>query len=479
MIRSAYPLLGVFLAFMPAAAWLEPATSLPPHALSGGAHSVADDSPAAYSHPIPSLDAKQQELFALGHQMFTNRWAFFWFENALFGRGPTSNAQACTTCHEANGRGLAPGTPVPVRQADGESRDHHIAVPFEPAPNLVIRISIQGNDAYGGPRPHPYYGDQLQTFGVKGVVKTEGQFRVDWREMPATLADGEIVPLRSPRITLTDLAYGPLGEGAMFGGRLPPPLIGMGLLEAIPEAAILALEAKAPDDGIRGHANRVWDESQKKTVLGRFGSKANHGSLREQVAAAFLNDIGLSSPVYPEQNCPDIQTYCKEQMVAGRPEITTLRLAGTELYLRALSVPARRNVDDPKVVRGEQLFAQARCTACHVPEFKTGEYPPLPQLANQTIRPYTDLLVHDMGEDLADGRPDYLAGGREWRTPPLWGIGLSETVNSAGAFLHDGRARNFTEAILWHGGEAEIAKEAFRRLPKQDRESLVLFLGSL
>ena len=161
----------------------------------------------------------------------------------------------------------------------------------------------------------------------------------------------------------------------------------------------------------------------------------------EQVAAAFINDIGLSSPVYPDQNCPDIQMYCKEQMVAGKPEITALRLAATETYVRALSVPARRNLDDPKVTRGEQVFGEVHCVACHVPELRTGEYPPLPQLANQTIHPYTDLLVHDMGADLADGRPDYLAGGSEWRTPPLWGIGLSEKVNGAGAFLHDGRAQ--------------------------------------
>ena len=479
MIRIALLLPGIVLALLPAEAWLEPAQTLPPQALSGGSHSVADEGSSAYSHPIPTLDARQQELFALGHQMFTNRWAFFWFENALFGRGPTSNAQACTTCHDGNGRGLAPGTPLAARKADGEGRDHHIAVPFEPAPNLVIRVSIPGQDAHGGPKPHPYYGDQLQTFGVKGVVKTEGQFLVEWREKPITLADGETVHLREPRITLTDLAYGPLGENAMFGARLPPPLIGMGLLEAIPEAAILALQAKAPVEGIRGHANRVWDESQKKTVMGRFGSKANHGSVREQVAAAFINDIGLSSHVYPDQNCPDIQMYCKEQMVAGRPEITALRLAGTELYVRALMVPARRNVDDPKVMRGEQLFAEARCPTCHVPEFRTGEYPPLPQLAHQTIHPYTDLLVHDMGPELADGRPDYLAGGSEWRTPPLWGIGLSEKVNGAGAFLHDGRARNFTEAILWHGGEADISRERFRKLSKEDREALVAFLASL
>ncbi len=279
--------------------------------------------------------------------------------------------------------------------------------------------------------------------------------------------------------TLIDLAYSPLGEGAMFGGRLPPPLIGIGLLEAVPEADILALEARAPIEGIRGKANRVWDASQKRVTLGRFGSKANHGSLREQIAAAFINDIGLSSPVYPDQNCPDIQIYCKEQMTGGSPEITEIRLAATELYLRALRVPARRQVDHPAVVRGEQLFSEARCAVCHVPEHRTGPSPPLPALSNQTIRPYTDLLVHNMGPELADGRPDFLAGGSEWRTPPLWGIGLSEKVNGAGAFLHDGRARNFTEAVLWHAGEAEISRAAFRKLAKKDREALIAFLQSL
>jgi len=479
MPRIAPLVLTGMLMLVPAAGRLQPTLELPPQALSGGMLSIADDAVAAYSLPIPSLDAKQAELFALGHKMFTNRWAFFWFENAEFGRGPTSNAQACTTCHARNGRGLAPGTALSVREPDGEFRDHHITVPFEPAPNAVIRISVSGQDAHGGPKPHPFYGDQLQVFGVKGVVKTEGQFRVEWRERQVRFEDGESVSLRTPVITLSGLAYGPLGEGAMFGARLAPPLIGIGLLEAIPEAAIIALESKPPVEGIRGHANRVWDESQGRTVLGRFGLKANHGSVREQVAAAFINDIGLSSPVYPDQNCPDIQMVCKEQMVAGKPEITALRLAATETYVRALSVPARRNLDDPKVTRGEQVFGEVHCVACHVPELRTGEYPPLPQLANQTIHPYTDLLVHDMGADLADGRPDYLAGGSEWRTPPLWGIGLSEKVNGAGAFLHDGRARNFTEAILWHGGESKVSREACRKLPKTDREALVAFLQSL
>jgi len=467
------------LAFAPAAAWLQPAAELPQRARSGGQLTVADESQSAYAHPAPVLDGKQQELFALGHQMFSNRWAFFWFENAEFGRGPTSNAQACTACHTNNGRGLTTGTPSPANGVGGAARDHHISVPFEPAPNLVVRISIAGEDAHGGPKPHPHYGDQLQVFGVKGVIPAEGKFDVQWREHTVTLDDGEQVALRAPVLSISDLAYGPLGTDAMTGLRLAPALIGVGLLEAIPEETIVQLAGRAPVAGIHGKVNRVWDESQGKTVLGRFGLKANHGSLREQVAAAFINDIGLSSPVYPEQNCPSIQSGCKEQMTAGKPEITPLRLAATELYLRALLVPARRHTDDPQVRRGERIFADAHCAVCHVPELKTGEYAPMPQLAGQTVQPFTDLLVHDMGEGLADGRPDYLAGRSDWRTAPLWGIGLSRTVNGAGGFLHDGRARNFTEAILWHGGEAQVSQEVFRQLPRADRAALIAFLQSL
>jgi CxxC motif-containing protein (DUF1111 family) len=463
------------LALVPSAGWLEPLPDAP-DPRSGGRLSVPDVSESAYSLPADVLDDKQRELFALGHKMFNNRWAFFWFENAEFGRGPTSNAQACTTCHTRNGRGSMAGTP---RGVDGVARDHHITVPFEAAPNLVVRISVKGEDARGGPKPHAAYGDQLQVFGVTGVLPAEGKFQVAWSEHTVALADGEQVQLRTPVLTLSDLAYGPLGADAMAALRLAPPLIGLGLLEAVPEDSILQLAARAPVAGIRGRVNRVWDESQGKTVIGRFGLKANHGSLREQAAAAFINDIGLSNPVYPDQNCPPIQRGCEELMTAGKPEITALRLAATELYLRALSVPMRRDIDDPRVRRGEQLFAEAHCAVCHVPEMKTGVFPALPQLSGQTIHAYTDLLLHDMGAGLADGRPDFQASGSEWRTPPLWGIGLSQTVNGADAFLHDGRARNFLEAILWHGGEAEASREAFRQLRRKDREALVAFLESL
>jgi CxxC motif-containing protein (DUF1111 family) len=478
--RTAAQLLIGSLCLAPALAWLEPPAGATAAALSSGALSVADTSEFAYAHALTGLDAQQGELFALGRRMFNNRWAFFWFENAEFGRGPTSNAQSCSICHANNGRGVAPGTPQrPPANAKGEPRDHHIPVPYEAALNLVVRLSLKEPGPNGAPQPHPHYGEQLQNFGVKGVVAPEGQIEVEWRERGVTLPDGEQVSLRAPLITFKQLAYGPLGENTLTGARLAPPLVGLGLLEAVPEQTILALAERAPIDGIRGRANRVWDESQGKLMLGRFGLKANHGSLREQIAAAFIGDLGLSSPVYREQNCPPIQDGCKEQMTAGDPEITALRLAATELYVRALAVPMRRNIDDAQVKRGERLFEAAHCAACHVPELKTGEFPPMPQLAQQTIHPYTDLLLHDMGEELSDDRPDFAASGSQWRTPPLWGIGLSETVNGAGAFLHDGRARNFTEAILWHGGEAAVAREAFSELEREDRAALLAFLQSL
>ena len=446
--------------------------------LSGGALTVNDATATAYSHPAANLTAEQTELFALGHQMFHNRWAFFWFENAIFGRGPTSNAQACTTCHDGNGRGMAPGDAA-VTQPDGEHLDQNITVPFEPAPNAVIRVSLPGTDQHNGPRFHPHYGDQLQIFGVKGVVPAEASFEVRWQHHLVTLQDGTEVQLREPELHISDLAFGPLGEGAMTGLRRSPPVFGLGLLEAVPQSTIDELAARAKPDGIAGRVNYVWDPETQQTVAGRFGLKANHPSLREQIAVAFFNDIGLSSPLFPDQNCPEIQASCEEQMLFATPEITPLRLAGTELYLRALAVPARRNIDDPQVKRGEAIFESARCAICHVPELRTGEFEAFPQAANQRIQPYTDLLVHDMGEGLADNRPDYLASGRDWRTPPLWGIGLSKTVNSAHNFLHDGRARTFEEAILWHGGEAQVSRDTYANLDKGDRDALIAFLMSL
>jgi CxxC motif-containing protein (DUF1111 family) len=469
-MRNLLPRLAIAVcAATPAAAFLATTPLLPAAALSGGALTVADATEAAYSHPSPLLDARQAEEFALGHRMFHNKWAFYWFENAEWGRGPTSNAEACATCHERNGRGRISVDP-------GEST--LVFSGGEPGHHLVVRISVPGESEYG-PIPHPAYGTQIQTFGVRGVVPAEAGVAVEWREHEVRLADGETVRLRSPKPVIGDPAFGPLGEDTMLSLRLAPPVFGLGLLEAVPDETITAFAAREPVDGIRGRVNMVWDVENHRTVPGRFGLKANHPTLREQIAAAFIHDLGLSTPVYPSQNCPPVQKACAEQAPAGRPEIKQPRLVATETYIRALAVPARRNVEDPQVVRGEQLFEQARCAVCHVPEMRTGEFPAMPLLAHQTIRPYTDLLLHDMGEGLADHRPDFLASGREWRTAPLWGIGLSETVNGASAFLHDGRARNLTEAILWHGGTAKVSRDAFAQMPVEDRKALLTFLASL
>jgi CxxC motif-containing protein (DUF1111 family) len=288
------------------------------------------------------------------------------------------------------------------------------------------------------------------------------------------------------------LQFGELGPSVLTSPRIAPAMVGVGLLEAVPEETILALAKKQPKLGVNGRPNYVWDMENEQIVLGRFGWKANQPSLRQQTAAAFHGDIGATTFLFPEENCPAVQTACLELPSASkcggqggctgnqyRPEVVPSRLTNITLYLQALAVPARRNADDPEVRRGEQLFEQANCSACHVPELKTGPKPALRVAANQVIRPYTDLLLHDMGEDLADGRPDFKAGPRDWRTPPLWSIGLLKTVNGHSDLLHDGRARNVTEAILWHGGEAEKSREAFRNMPKADREALVKFVEAL
>jgi CxxC motif-containing protein (DUF1111 family) len=436
------------------------AAAPPPATLSGGALTTFESGARAYDRLSLTLTQAQAKEIADGKTFFETKWAFYWFEQGLWGRGPTSNADACASCHPANGRG------APPRETDAIQ-------------SLVVQIALPGTGAHGGPRPHANYGVQLQTQGVPRLIAPEARIGFDWDRHNEAFADGETVELRRPRIRIEALAYGPLGEDAMRSARVAPALIGMGLLEALSDDTLLALAARHHANGIGGRVNRVWDAQAQRHALGRFGLKANHPSLRQQIAAAFIEDIGLSTNLFPEQNCPGVQQQCREMMVAGRPEITDYRLHAVESLLRHGAVPARRNLDDSQVQRGETLFEQAQCTACHVPELTTSEVPGHPSLSNQRIHPYTDLLLHDMGEGLADERPDFEASGRDWRTAPLWGIGLSEGVNGNVNYLHDGRARDFTEAILWHGGEAAVSREAFRRMPRDDRAALLAFLRSL
>lgn len=351
---------------------------------------------------------------------------------------------------------------------------------------MLVRLSLPARpeDAerllQQGVIAEPTYGTQLQDMANPGVAP-EGKVRVSYSSVPVSFADGTEVELRKPRLEISQLGYGAMHPDTLFSVRIAPPMIGLGLLEAIAEADILA--AADPDDadgdGISGRANRVWDRQQQRSALGRFGWKAGQPSLNQQNADAFANDMGLTSSLIPHDNCTSAQADCLAAAHGGEPEVSDTILASVLFYSRNLGVPARRDVDAPEVLKGKSLFHQAGCQKCHTPSFTTSAEAAEPELANQVIRPYTDLLLHDMGEGLADGREEFLASGREWRTPPLWGIGLTEAVNGHTQFLHDGRARNLLEAILWHGGEAEVARQRVLQFDSDERAALLAFLNSL
>ena len=446
---------------------------LEPAALSAGSFTTAESGANAFSIPVAMLDKEQAGQFLKGQEQFNEAWVVAPEPGGVWGVGPTFNEDRCAHCHANNGRAKAP--------ENGE----------EAVRGMLVRLSIPGQSKEGGPIPHPAYGDQLQNRGIPGRVPAEGQAILSYQTREVNLADGEKVVLRVPKIRFAALQFGELGNEIMISPRIAPAMVGLGLLEAVPEESILAIAAEQQKFGVRGRPNYVWDYENGKTVLGRFGWKANQPNLRQQTAAAFFGDIGATTHFFPEENCPSVQVQCLDLPSASkcggqggctgnyRPEVVPSRLTNITLYLQALAVPARRNVDDAEVKRGEGLFAQANCSACHVPRLKTGSNAAIAAAANLVIHPYTDLLLHDMGEELADGRPDFRASGREWRTPPLWGIGLIRIVNGHSNLLHDGRARDVTEAILWHGGDAEKSREAFRNMPKADRSALVKFVGSL
>jgi len=306
-------------------------------------------------------------------------------------------------------------------------------------------------------------------------VPGEGRAVIRYEFFESKLADGTAVAMRRPRIALEDLAYGPLEPETPTSPRNAPPVYGLGLLEAVPESEILTLAAK---NG--GRANYVFDIESGAMKLGRFGLKANQPSLKQQIANAFAEDIGISSSLFPGENCTPAEAACLDAAKgAPQAELTEAQLAAVLDYIRALAPPARREIDDARVTQGGALFEAMGCAACHRETLSLGAFAPLPALAGARIHPYTDLLLHDMGEDLADGRADFLAGPRDWRTPPLWGLGLAGKFGDAANFLHDGRARGVPEAILWHGGEAQAAADAFQALGAGDREALLAFLNSL
>ena len=430
---------------------------------SGGATTVFDDTRDAFARPLANLKGDRRDDFFLGNSVFNRGWVTAPASVADFdGLGPLFNATSCSGCHFKDGRGRPPEEPD------------------ESFLSMLVRLSVPGRSANGGPMPEPTYGLQIHENGVLGVP-AEGRARVTYVEEPGVFADGTPYSLRLPRVTLHDPAFSPFGDDLMLSSRTAQHMPGLGLLEAVDEADILARED--PDDrdgdGISGRANRVWNPLTQRVELGRFGWKANAATLMHQSAAAANGDIGLTSTAFPLQNCPPAQMACNAAASGGTPELTDTFLDRIVFYLRTLAVPARRGAQRDGVVRGENVFKEMNCGSCHVPNLRTRTDATPAILAGQVFTPYTDLLLHDMGEGLADGRPDFLADGREWRTPPLWSIGMFDVVNDHTNYLHDGRARNLEEAILWHGGEAAAAQRAFVEADAQSRGALIEFLESL
>jgi CxxC motif-containing protein (DUF1111 family) len=425
-------------------------------ALLGGDTTIFDTSDEAFNYPARNLGADKRALFQIGDGVFNRNWITApATPQGNDGLGPTFNALSCSGCHPNNGRGAPP--------ADGEE---FLA--------LLLRLSVPGVDAHGGPVGDPNYGDQLENRAILGVP-AEGTPTVTYTEMPGTYGDGQAYSLRQPAYAIDALAFGPLSPAEQISPRIAPQVIGLGLLQAVPEATLLDLAAK---NG--GRVNRVWDVYAGATVVGRFGWKANQPTVEQQTYAAFRGDIGITSAMFPTKNCPAVQTACAAAPPSmSQPNLGMLEAQAMTTHGMTVAVPAARDLTSDTVKRGQALFAQAGCASCHVPTLTTGTLDGYPELSSQTIHPYTDLLLHEMGAGLNDERPDYLATGTEWRTPPLWGLGLIDAINDHQFLLHDGRARGFAEAILWHGGQAEAAKEAFRTMAKADRDALVAFLAAL
>ena len=428
---------------------------------SGGAATTLDDTSQAYGNSIRKLNDEQAGLFSLGHSVFSRAWvtAPATTDN-LDGLGPLFNARACATCHSKDGR----------------------SAPFNPTGALLgmlFRLSVPGTAENGGPNPDPVYGDQLRPFGILGVPG-DGTPHVTYEELPGNYGDGTAFSLQRPSYSVDGWNYGKPSQGLMISPRTGPSVIGLGLLEAVPEEEILANVHPPDSDGVHGTPNYVWDAEQRATVLGRFGWKANQPSTLQQTAGAFVGDIGITSSLFRSGTCSPSMTACNAATSGADPdfELSDQAFRSVGFYMRSLAVPARRDIDDQIALQGEQLFTKFGCASCHRTTLHTGAAD-ADALANQTIHPYTDLLLHDMGPELADDRPDYLASGSQWRTPPLWGVGLLQKVNQHSFLLHDARARGFAEAILWHGGEGVTARENFRLAPANERDALLKFLESL
>ena len=424
--------------------------------LSGGENTVFDESVGAFGARFSTLSSYEDYLHSLGDAHF----------NSVFvsapapinpGLGPLFNNVSCVSCHANDGRGKPP--------LAGQEME-----------SMLIRMSVPGSDDFGGPMPAKGFGGQLQTLAIAGAMP-EAKVDVQYVENLKQFLDGEKYSQWKPSYRFYN-SYVEMPANYMYSPRVAPPVFGLGLLEAISESSILskADEFDADGDGISGRPNYVWDFKENKLAIGRFGWKANNPNLLQQTAGAYNQDMGITSFMFNQESSFGQSQYIPNN---DKSEVADSVVHAVAFYMQSLSVPARRRVNDPQVLRGEQLFNEAMCGKCHVSTYKTATNILFPSVSNQLIHPYTDLLLHDLGDDLGDGRPDYKATGNEWRTAPLWGLGLTKVVNGHNNFLHDGRARNIVEAIMWHGGEAAKSRGIVEKMNKADRTALLSFLNSL
>ncbi|MEM8768445.1 MAG: di-heme oxidoredictase family protein [Pseudomonadota bacterium] len=410
--------------------------------------------------PSGSLIAPAQHLDADGRLKFVSGLSFFkapWIEapastTARDGLGPLFNAHACISCHKNGSRSASP-----------------LDDPKSPA--AIVRVRVPA--AEGGWQPHPLYGSQLQTRS-SFIDGAEAEVTASFSVVSMALPDGTVKTLRKPQLEVQMRQADAWQEGMTLSWRTAPALIGMGLLEAIPTERLLAL-ADADDadgDGISGRIH--WrDTTSGGRAPGRFGWKAKFPTVAEQTGSAFSEDMGITNPHFPTSTCTERQTRCLSQSSGNDPveglEITSDLFDYVVFMVRHIPPPAAGKLT-PTVARGRTLFEDVGCAGCHTPSHETEA---------GTIWPYTDLLLHDLGAELAEAHSEGEADGREWRTPPLWGIGTQKTVAGHTTLLHDGRARNVTEAVLWHGGEAAQAADRFKELPAEDRAAVVKFVNAL
>ncbi|WP_438712153.1 di-heme oxidoredictase family protein [Aquimarina muelleri] len=428
-----------------------------------GQLTIKSQSINAFGRAIPGLSNEDQIIFGIGNSLFNQAWVSAPASTtARDGLGPTFNSRACSSCHSRDGRGM----PLIGQSELGST-------------GFLMRVSLPGSDPNGGPNPLPNYGTQIQDRANSGIL-SEAKVRVRYEIIEGEYSDGGIYNLRKPIYEFFDEQFGSL-TGVLTSPRVGTQTIGMGLIDALDDASILANADKndVDGDGISGKPNIVWDAKENTLKLGKYGWKANQPTLELQVAGAFHGDMGLTTSIFQENDCPSVQQNCISAPNGGEPEVTDLQLSRVLFYQRTLGVPVRRNFQDQNVLNGKVLFNNLQCISCHKTNFVAGSSPATPLIEGVTFSPYSDFLLHDMGDALADNRPDFDANGKEWRTQPLWGIGLIETVNNHTFFLHDGRARNIEEAILWHGGEAENSVTQFKNLPKEQREQLIAFINSL